>query len=135
MNIKEHKCPFQVPQIKKDFACKLGVEVTRRDGAAVACQSDSASRHCCELYEHLKQVGLRAFGMRDDLAKVPQSFYIKVQYGGLLGLQRLLGDTRQDVVDISSLLTQLHAQYGEIENIPCEQVKTDIKSCKVRRKK
>ena len=133
--MEEHKCPFQVPQIKKDFACTLGVEVTRRDGAAVACQSGSASRHCCELYARLKQVGLDAFGMEDDLAKVPQSLYIKVQYGGLLGLQRLLGDTRQDIVDISSLLTQLHARHGEIENIPCEQVKADIKSHKIRRKK
>ena len=133
--MEEHKCPFQVPQIKKDFACTLGVEVTRRDGAAVVCRSDSASRHCCQLYEHLKQVGLDAFGVKDDIAKVPQSLYIKIQYGGLLGLQRLLGDTRQDIVDISSLLTQLHAQYGGIENIPCEQVKTDIESHKVRRKK
>ena len=133
--MEEHRCPFQVPQIKKDFACSLGVEVTRRDGAAVACQSDSASRHCCELYERLKQVGLEGLGMRDDLTKVPQSLYIKVQYGGLLGLQRLLGDTRHDIVDISSLLTQLHEQYGGIENIPCEQVKADIESHKVRRKK
>ena len=134
--MKEHRCPFQVPQIKKDFACTLGVEVTRRDGAAVACQSGSASQHCCELYAHLKQVGLEAFGMKDDLAKVPQSLYIKVQYGGLLGLQRLLGDDeRQDIVDISSLLKQLHSRYGEIENIPCEQVKTDIESHKVRRKR
>ena len=133
--MEEHRCPFQVPQIKRDFACSLGVEVARRDGAAVACQSDSASRHCCELYERLKQVGLEAFGMKDDLAKVPQSLYIKVQYGGLLGLQRLLGDTRQDIVDISFLLTQLHEQYGGIESIPCEQVKADIESHKVRRKK
>ena len=133
--MEEHRCPFQVPQIKKDLACSLGVEVTRRDGAAVACQSGSASRHCCELYARLKQVGLEASGMKDDLAKVPQSLYIKVQYGGLLGLQRLLGDTHQDIVDISSLLTQLHEQYGGIENIPCEQVKADIESHKVRRKK
>ena len=133
--MEEHRCPFQVPQIKRDFACSLGVEVTRRDGAAVACQSGSASRHCCELYERLKQAGLEASGMRDDLATVPQSLYIKVQYGGLLGLQRLLGDTRHDIADISSLLTQLHAQYGGIENIPCEQVKADIESHKARRKK
>ena len=133
--MEDHRCPFQVPQIKRDFACSLGVEVTRRDGAAVACQADSASRHCCELYERLKQVGLEGCGMRDDLTKVPQSLYIKVQYGGLLGLQRLLGDTRQDIVDISFLLTRLDEQYGGIENIPCEQVKADIESQKVRRKK
>ena len=130
-----HKCPFQVPQIKKDFACTMGVEVTRRDGAAVACQSSSASRNCHELYEHLKQTGLEAFDMNDDLLKVPQSFYIKVQYGGLLGLQRLLGDARQDITDISSLVARLHTHYGALENVPCAQVKTDIKSHKVRRKK
>ena len=133
--MEEYKCPFQVPQIKKDFACALGIEVARRDGAAIACQSESASQHCCELYEHLKQVGLGAFGMQDDLAKVPQSLYIKVQYGGLLGLQRLLGDTRHDIADISSLLIQLHAQYDGIENIPCEQVRADIESHRIRRKK
>ena len=133
--MEEHKCPFQVPQIKKDFACTSGIEVTRRDGTAVACQSSTASRHCCELYEDLKQVGLETFDMNDDLLEVPQSLYIKVQYGGLLGLQRLLGDVRQDIADISSLVAQLHARYGAIENVPCEQVKTDIRSHKVRRKK
>ena len=133
--MEEHKCPFQVPQIKKDFGCTLGVGVTRRDGAAIACQSRSASRHCCKLYKHLKHVGLAAFEIRDDLLHVPQSFYIKVQYGGLLGLQRLLGETRRDIADISSLVAQLYDRYGAIENIPCSQVKTDIESHKVRRKK
>ena len=133
--MEEHKCPFQVPQIKKDLACTLGIEVTRRDGAAIACQSSVASRHCCELYEHLKQVGLEAFDMNDDLLEVPQSLYIKVQYGGLLGLQRLLGNARQDIADISSLVAQLHERYDTIDNVPCEQVQADIKSHTVRRKK
>ena len=133
--MEEHKCPFQVPQIKKDFACTLGIEVTRRDGAAIVCQSSVASPHCCELYEHLKQVGLEAFDMNDDLLEVPQSLYIKVQYGGLLGLQRLLGNVRQDIADISSLVAQLHERYDTIDNVPCEQVQADIKSHTVRRKK
>ena len=133
--MEEHKCPFQVPQIKQDFACALGVGVTRRDGAAIACQSNSASLRCCELHEHLKQAGLAAYGASDDLLRVPQSFYIKVQYGGLLGLQRLLGDAQRDIADISSLVARLYEHYGTIENIPCEQVITDIASHKVRRKK
>ncbi|MXX98358.1 MAG: hypothetical protein F4Y58_00410 [Gammaproteobacteria bacterium] len=130
-----YKCPFQVPQIKRDFACTLGVEMTRRDGVAVACRSSSSSYRCCELYEQLKQVALDAFDMNDDLLQVPQSLYIKVQYGGLLGLQRLLGDVRQDVLDISSLVAQLYERYGTIENVPCSQVKTDIQSCRLRRKR
>lgn len=133
--MEEHKCPFQVPQIKKDFACTSGIEVTQRDGAAVVCQSSTASRRCCALYEHLKQAALDAFDMNDNLLEVPQSFYIKVQYGGLLGLQRLLGDARQDVADISSLVAQLCERYGAAENVPCEQVQIDIKSHKVRRKR
>ena len=124
-----------MPQIKKDFACTLGIEVTRRDGSAIVCQSSSASRHCCTLHGQLKQVALAAFNMSDDLLQVPQSLYIKVQYGGLLGLQGLLGNTRQDIADISALVAQLRTRYGAIESIPCSQVKNDIQSYKVRRKR
>jgi hypothetical protein len=63
--------------------------VTARNTPQIHCGSAQALQRCQRLYEHLKAVGLPAFGMEDDLAKTPHNVYLKIQYGGLLGLQAL----------------------------------------------
>lgn len=127
-------CPFSAPQIKGEFACKLGQEVTRRDGVNVLCQSTDAHRQCCDLYEHLKQVGLPAFDIT-EASQVPHSVYIKIQYGGLLGLQSLLGNKQQKIDDISMLIERLQACYGTITQVPCRKVQADIVSHKLRHRR
>lgn len=101
------KCPFQQPLITAEFACHLAESVTVRNAPQIHCRSEQALALCQTVYAHLKAVGLPGFGMADDLVSTPHSVYIKIQCGGLLGLQALSGirpDREGTIADIHALI-------------------------------
>lgn len=101
------KCPFQTPIIAEDFACQLGQAVTVRNTPQIHCRSEQALQRCQRVYDHLKTVGLPAFGMEDDLTSTPHNVYLKIQYGGLLGLQAMSGtaaESQGKIADIHDLI-------------------------------
>ena len=115
------KCPFQNPIIVGDFACRLGLSVTVRNAPQIHCQSEQALETCKRLYEHLKDVGLAALDMQDDLTTTPHSAYLKIQYGGLLGLQNMYEaiptsvTTISDIHDLVSRVTENGTRTDELD--------------------
>ena len=73
--------------------------------------------------------------MEDDLLSMPHSVLLKIQYGGLIGLQNLLGDGASHVADIDDLVTRLIERYQDLEQIPCSDVAADIASFKMARRR
>jgi len=115
------KCPFQTPIIAEDFACRLAQAVTVRNTPQVHCQSETALALCQRLYEHLKTAGLAAFGMQDDLTSTPHNIYLKIQYGGLLGLQAKSGIVPAEengIHDIRALVEAATRDGTQLERLP-----------------
>ena len=88
--MEAYKCAFSNTLITKQFGCEKGEQVTRRGGPDVACTSEEAHLRCEKLFQQMKAAALPAFGVEDDLLSMPHSVLVKIQIGGLLGLQRLL---------------------------------------------
>jgi hypothetical protein len=85
----------------------------------------------------LKDAALPAFGVEDDLLSMPHSVLVKIQFGGLLGVQRLLDATRSDadsVIDINALVEQALEKYGTTDAVPCAEIVTDITGFKPKRR-
>lgn len=130
--MQEPKCPFSAPLITHHFGCALAKEVIHRGGTEIACTQDGAQRRCAGLFERLKTAALPAFGVEDDLLSMPHSVLVKIQYGGLLGLQRLLPNAAERVDNIDALLQQATTQWGSIEAIACDSLIPDITAFKPR---
>lgn len=114
------KCPFQQPIITRDFACHLAQAVTVRNAPQIHCRSEQALTVCRTVYERLKAVGLPAFGMTDDLTNTPHNIYVKIQCGGLLGLQALRGAPPEQagtIADIHALI-QAATRAGSDSDAP-----------------
>jgi hypothetical protein len=133
------RCPFRQTLITGEFGCRHALAVTRREGPDVGCSSDAASRRCSELFERLKAVALPASDDGDAPSDVPHSALVKVQHGGLLGLQRLLaprsGSSSGRVDDVDRLLEQVLLHYGGLEAIPYAEVLPDVEQYKIRRRR
>ncbi len=122
-------CPFSAPLVAEDFACRFANVVIRRGGTEIACQNAISRARCIELHQAMKAVALADQGYEDDLTQVPHSLLVKIQYGGLLGLQRLTGedsDTTTAVTDIDSLVESAKARFGTVSDIPCVDLCTDM---------
>ena len=131
------KCSFSATLIKEDFACEKAQMVTRRAGPDIACCSESASNQCNSLLSAFKEVGLPAFNAEDDLLKTPHSVYTKIQFGGLLELERKLSNNPEiaHVGNIFNLVNKFIENYGSIEAIPNQELVKSMVDFKINRKK
>lgn len=85
----------------------------------------------------MKQAALPAFGVEDDLLSMPHSVLVKVQFGGLLGLQKLMNKSSAvttKVDDIDILVAAAVGNYGSPNAIPCHEMVEDMRSYQLRRR-
>ncbi|MBT8113104.1 MAG: hypothetical protein KJO47_05450 [Gammaproteobacteria bacterium] len=135
------KCSFAITLIKDDFACEQAQMVTRRSGPDTACASELGSQRCQQLYDELKAVGLPAFDAEDDLLKTPASVFSKIQFGGLLGLAKIIAKASSNesnivrVENIYQLLEQAVTRYESLSNIPYPELVDTMTAFKIKRKR
>ncbi len=132
------KCIFSITLIKNDFACEHAQTVTRRGGPDIACGDEEASIRCKKIYDNFKAVGLPAFDAEDDLLKTPASVFTKIQFGGLLGLSKIILDDKTKIgkVDnIYQLLKQAVFLYDSLNSIPYAELVSEMTEFKIKRKK
>lgn len=130
------KCAFSAPLVTGAFGCAQAEAVTRRGGPDIACRAAASSRRCATLFERLKAAALPAFGVEDDLGSMPHSVLVKIQHGGLLGLQRLLeGRDAEAVSDVDALLERAVARYAAVEAVPCAELVGDMTGYRLRRRR
>jgi len=130
------KCPFAAPLTKGDFGCRHAKEVVRRGGSEIDCRSAADHERCRELFLGLKRAALPAFEVEDDLTTMPHSVLVKIQYGGLLGLQRLIreGAAPDAIEDVSMLVSEVQASFGALPQVPYERLLDDMTSFRLQRK-
>jgi hypothetical protein len=135
--VVEHKCPYSGTLVSEHFACAMARTVVRRGGPEVACTSETGHKRCASLFQQMKQVALPVFGVEDDLLTMPHSVLIKIQHGGLLGLQRIMGEASGEasaVADIHGLCARAVARYQEVVGIPCDTFVQDMTAYKLKRR-
>ena len=135
--MNDFKCSFVATLIKEDFACEMAQMVTRRAGPDIACNSESASSQCKKLVSALNNVGLPAFNAEDDLLKTPHSVFVKIQFGGLLGLAQDVESTVDvnHVRNIYQLVDQAIERYNSVESIPHQNYVQNMLEYKIKRKR
>ncbi len=134
----DHKCSFSITLITEDYACEHAKLVTRRAGPDVACQSDQGSNDCQRVYEKLKLLGLPAFDAEDDLLKTPASVFTKIQYGGLLGLQRCITQSEtqpEKIENIYQLVQRVILEYQAKEESLYQDIVNDMTAFRIKRHK
>jgi hypothetical protein len=132
----EYKCAFSNTLITNQFGCEKAEQVTRRGGPDIACTSDESHQRCEKLFQQMKAAALPAFGVEDDLLSMPHSVLVKIQHGGLLGLQRLLDGAAGsgDVKNIHALVDQTTGKYNKLDAVPYPALVQDMTAYKLRRR-
>jgi len=106
------------------------------DRHGVGC-TDSVKQHQCVAFlGHLRKQTRFIFKINID-GPLPHNKEIKVQNGGMLGVQQLLlGDSgKQEVEDIAGLMEQSIELYGSIEEIPYNLIMPSVTSYQTRPKR
>lgn len=75
------------------------------------------------------------FKLNEINEPLPHNKEIRVQNGGLSGLQKLLGIEQQNIADIQSVIHQAIIKYGGIDKLPFDIIMQSIMAYKTRPKK
>ncbi|MGD2111870.1 MAG: hypothetical protein PVI50_00680 [Gammaproteobacteria bacterium] len=122
-------CPYGATLARDTFGCRHAERIIRRGGTEFSCRDPEAHARCLLLFGRLKDVALAAFAVEDDLTQMPHSVLVKIQFGGLLGLQHITqtsppGSGR--IEDIDSLVRAAIMRFGDLQAIPCELLGADM---------
>jgi hypothetical protein len=122
-------CPYSATLARDTFGCRHAERIIRRGGTEFSCRDPESHVRCLTLFGRLKEVALAAFAVEDDLTQMPHSVTVKIQFGGLLGLQRITQSSPPGtgrVEDIDTLVRAAVTRFGDLQAIPCERLDADM---------
>jgi hypothetical protein len=121
------RCEFEKALTNNKAKCSYSRHFCLADREGYACRSREASEKCRNLLHMLRENSRFILKMQNTGSKLPHNMEIRVQVGGLNGIQTLLGPERQDKIEnIFALIEQAESVYGSLEMLPFNQIVQSI---------
>ena len=106
------------------------------DRHGFGCHSPVEQKRCVELLDHLRNQTRFVFKLNDIDGPLPHNKEIRVQNGGLLGLQKLVNEQQMDTVaDVSTVLREVIEKYGSIDHLPYDRIIQSVMAYQARPKR
>jgi hypothetical protein len=125
--IADIRCEFEKTLTNNKAKCSHSRHFCLADREGYACSSRELSEKCRKLLELLRENSRFILKLQQASNKLPHNMEIRVQVGGLSGIQTLFNLVPQDKIeDIFALVEQAETVYGSLENLPYNRVMQSI---------
>lgn len=114
-------CPFGKAILTSHFGCEKSARVQIAERISVSCKDVAARDRCITLLDALRHKALFTLKITHVDDEIPHAKEMKVQCGGLLGLQVALYPemtSNTGVGNIYALVEQVLRQFEDIECLP-----------------
>lgn len=136
--VNERRCVFEKTINSRRCSCQKARRFHLADREGIACNSASGNALCTELLDSMRRNARFALHLTSADAPLPHAKEIKVQTGGLLGLQQLLHPERAQATDIDNVIGLVDLaleKYGRLEALPFAAIVQAIVRFQGRRKR
>lgn len=134
-NINPQRCVFEKSINSRICNCNKSQRFNLADREGVACVSKFSLGRCNQLITHLHN-NARFTLQRLDVNQLGHAQEIKIQNGGLLGLQsQLVSEENKKVEDIDALIADAEKVFKTIEDFPYSKIMQVISAYRIRPKK
>lgn len=129
-------CAFEKGILSLKCRCAYQHMFRLADRHGVGCRDALMQQNCTSFLNHLRKQTRFVFKINID-GPLPHNKELKVQNGGMLGVQKLLLNNAPDneVDNIAGLMTQSIELYGSIENIPYNRIMPSVTAYQTRPKR
>ncbi len=130
-------CPFEKALLICRYACREARRVNIAERVAVNCGDAAAQADCALLHGMLLHGAAFALKLTHAEAVLPHAKHVKVQCGGLLGLQRAVrpdAAEAEPVADIRSLVQEAEARFGDLQALPYSEIVRGIAGFQARKR-
>lgn len=131
------RCLFEKAIHSRRCSCSKSQRIHIADREGINCKSAAGNALCSELLRLMRASARFALHVTDTQQPLPHAKEIRVQTGGLLGLQTLLYPDRKDrdgVDDVIAIVDVSLQNYGRLEDLPFHIIVQGIVSFEGRRK-
>lgn len=126
-------CAFEKAILSRRCACVLADKRFVAEREMVACQVMAEREKCDELLSLLRQGSAFALKLTHIAPKLSYAQEVKVQCGGLLGLQHEM-DGADEVGDVHALVEEARQKFGSFEAIPYSRIVQSVVNFQVRKR-
>ena len=140
--INQLQCVFEKALCSLRCQCSQGDMFRLADRHGVACNKPASQLQCASLLNHLRNQTRFVFKINDIDGPFPHNKEIRVQNGGLLGIQKLLGlEVEQNaagedlVSDVAAVIADAIEKYGSIEALPYNLIMPSVTAFQARPKR
>jgi hypothetical protein len=133
-SVNPKPCAFGKVILSRHCACTKVVKRYAAEREMVACSVDAERAQCGELLDRLRQNSAFALKLTHITLPLPHGPEMRVQYGGLQGLQ-LEVNGLSEVADISELVSAVKEKFGNFDSLPFSKIIQSVVNCEVRKKR
>lgn len=131
-------CAYAKAILTGHFRCERSSRVLLAERVAVSCKTLLARDQCAALLDVLRHKALFALKIIHVDGEIPHAKEMKVQCGGLLGLQGVLypelaGSTEVD--DIFALVKEAHRCFDDFDTLPHGDIIKSVANFESRRRR
>jgi len=149
-------CAFEKAMLAAACACSLALRRNIAERESVTCASPAARAQCAELRDLLRQKSAFALKLAHTQGPLPHAKEMKVECGGLLGVQKAAAaaepacadarvlqlTTRTDVcgeppflADVHSLVRACAEKFGGLANLPYSDIVQSVVAFQMRQRR
>jgi len=135
--LNQRPCPFEKAILSSRCACTKSQRLHIAEREGITCTAVEIYPLCLMLLEQLCENAQFTLKIKQPSEPLPHAKAVKVQCGGLLGLQAVLQSESteiQYVQDISALIIQAITTFGKFEQLPYQEIIKFISAYQVRAK-
>lgn len=121
------RCEFEKALTNNKARCSYSRHFWLADREGYACKSAESSAKCCDLLSKLRENSRFILKLQQTGDNLPHNMEIRVQVGGLNGIQQLLApEQTHKIEDIHSLVQQAEAEFGGLQRLPYNRIVQSI---------
>lgn len=136
-DVNDLPCVFQKSILTRTCHCSRSHRFCLAEREGVACVSPAAQERCKDFLNQIRDNARFALGMASVSGKLPHGKEMKIQCGGLRGLQHnVLGEDADPnlVQDIYTLIEQALERDGDMNALPYAEIVQGVASFKMRKR-
>lgn len=136
-DMNDRFCLYEKAILTGECACQQAERFCLAEREGVHCKSDTAQQRCDDLLKLLRHHARFAVKASSETGALPHGKAIRIQIGGLRGLQAAINDNQAEatkIADIHGLIDQAMASFGRLEDLPFQLIIKTIAAYRGRRR-
>jgi hypothetical protein len=127
-------CVFEKALSCRGAVCQLAAAHALAERESVACTSPLARADCGELAGLLREKSAFALRLAGTESVLPHGQMLRIQCGGLLGLQSVL-DPDAPAPEVRRLVLAARMRYGHLAALPFSEIVKGVAAYRLRRRR